>query len=275
METENNKQFITRYKSHEDRSKPHRVLDTVKVGNIYVSRLELEHGAVAGNTFHKETNVILFVTKGVVRMRFADIETGATEELDVKPGFGIIHQPPKSALAAKNISMGKATIVFFSNRRLRSGDDYEYILYDPFNGTPIDIEYTAKVPPKQKPMTHYPLRHDRTKPGRLLEVVKVGDVHISRLTIDPGVVTGNMYHKDTSVILFVIKGRLKFKFVQTQTKEEKEFVKQVGSGITYMPPYVAMADKNISDEPAIVILFSNKPLRSGDDFEYKVYPTRD
>src|SRR3989344_755171 len=99
---EEGRQFITRYKSQEDRSKPHRVMDTIKVGEVYVSRLAMEPGAVAGNLYHKETNAIVFVTRGCARLKFVQVKSGAAEELDADPSFGIIHQPPYSAIGIRN-----------------------------------------------------------------------------------------------------------------------------------------------------------------------------
>lgn len=120
-------------------------------------------------------------------------------------------------------------------------------------------------------ITLYNFAQDKSKPGRLLQSVKVGDVYISRLQIKPRVITANFYHKLTNTILFVERGRVRMKFIQTQTKEEKEMILEPGSGIVHFPPYVAVANKNIGREIATVILFSDKPFRSGDDYEYKIY----
>ena len=70
--------------------------------------------------------------------------------------------------------------------------------------------------PKQF-ITSYKFTKDRSKPGRILEWVKVGEVFISRIVIDPGMTLSNIYNKETNVIMFVEKGRLKSKFVHIET----------------------------------------------------------
>jgi len=121
---------------------------------------------------------------------------------------------------------------------------------------------------QKKFITKYRFGKDRTKPGRLLETSRVGGVCVSRLFIDPGVVTGNYYHKETRCALFVEYGRVRVKFKQVNTGEEKEFDMEPGSGVVHVPEYVAIANKNIAFDPAVVILLTNRPLRSGDDYEY-------
>lgn len=119
---------------------------------------------------------------------------------------------------------------------------------------------------------HYKFKEDKSKPGRVLEWVKVGDVYVSRLFIQPGVVTANFYHKETNTIMFVEEGRVKMKYVQVNTGKSKEMVMTPGSGIVHMPHYVAVANKNIGRDVAVVILLSDKPFRSGDDYDFPIYP---
>lgn len=121
----------------------------------------------------------------------------------------------------------------------------------------------------------YVFDRDDRKPGRMLETVRVGEVYITRLTIEPGVITGNLFHKKTNIILFVTHGKVKFKYRQTNTGEEAEFVREAGSGIFHVPPRVVIANRNIGKEPAVVVYFSNRPFRSGDDFEYEIYSKED
>src|SRR3989344_416625 len=242
-------QFITRYKSQEDRSKPRRVLDTIKVGEMYIGRLALQPDAVAANMYHEKTNLILFVTAGLVCLKFVQVDSGEREEFEAHPVFGVPHQPPRSAVAMRNAHLAESVVFTFSNRPLRRDDDYPYPIYDPDTGTP------APLPPfknaetgEQKPITHYPFQQDRRKPGRLLETVKVGGVWITRVTIEPGVVTGNLYHKKTSLMLFVTQGRLRFKFIHVNTGEQKEFEMERGRGLIHIPPYVAIVDKNMGKD---------------------------
>lgn len=269
---DNHRQFITRYKSQEDRSKPRRVLDTIKIGEMYIGRLALEPDVVAANMYHEKTNLILFVTAGSVRFKFVQIDSGQSEEFEADPSFGVIHQPSRSAVALRNTHLGESVVFIFSNRPLRRDDDYPYPIYEPDTGASVPLPPAGPANGDQrKPMTHYPFQQDRRKPGRLLETVKVGGVWISRVTIDPGVITGNLYHQKTSVMMFVTQGRLRFKFVQINTGEQKEFEMERGRGLIHLPPYVAIADKNIGKDPAVVYYLSNHPFRLDDDYEYKIY----
>src|SRR3989344_2139946 len=90
-------QFITRYKSQEDRSKPRRGLDTIKEGEMYIGRLALQPDAVAAQMYPEKSNLLLFVTAGLVRLKFVQVDSGEREEFGADPGFGVIHQPPRSA----------------------------------------------------------------------------------------------------------------------------------------------------------------------------------
>lgn len=264
-------QFITRYKSQEDRSKPGRILDTIKVGEVYVARLALQPGAVAGNLYHKKTNAILFVTRGRVRCTFVQVESYEAEEFEADPQFGIIHQPPLSALAIRNIDDAESIVFCFSNRPLRKDDDYDFPILSETGISRLDVIQERRSPSGKKPMTHYPFQQDRRKAGRLLETVKVGDVWISRVTIEPGVQTGNTYHKETNMLLFIAQGHLRFKFVHVESGEKKEFEMMPGRGLIHVPPHVALANKNIGFEPAVIIYFSNRPFRHDDDYPYPIY----
>ena len=113
---------------------------------------------------------------------------------------------------------------------------------------------------------------DVSKAGRRLKTVRVGEVYVSHLTIEPGVVTGNLYHKDTNIILLVMSGRVQFTFVQVNTKERKEIYLRPGDSIVHVPPHTAIASKNVHFEPSVVLFFSNRPLRSGDDHQFEVVP---
>ena len=130
MKKDQPSQFITRYKFSEDKSKPNRTLDTAKVGGVYVSRLTMQPGVVSGNLYHKETNIIFFVTKGKVRSEFVDIKTEEMQVVVSEPGSGIVHHPPGIAIAAANVSDDESVMVFFSNKPLRADDDFEYSVHD-------------------------------------------------------------------------------------------------------------------------------------------------
>lgn len=111
---------------------------------------------------------------------------------------------------------------------------------------------------------------DKSKPGRILSTVRMGDVYMSRLVISPGVVTGNYYHKRTKIMFYVGNGTLQAIFENVKTKERKEMILKPAKQVIHVPPYVSFATKNIGKEDIVVVYFSNKPLRSEDNFAYKV-----
>ncbi|MBT3418915.1 MAG: cupin domain-containing protein [Candidatus Magasanikbacteria bacterium] len=120
-------------------------------------------------------------------------------------------------------------------------------------------------------ITEYQFKQDRRRKGRLLDWVKVGDVYISRLTLKDKAIIGNLYYRSTDVVFFVEKGKIKTKFVQAITEEEKEMVVGPGDGIIHLPPYVAFSFKNIRVKESVLIMISDKPLRSKDDKEFIIY----
>jgi hypothetical protein len=66
-------------------------------------------------------------------------------------------------------------------------------------------------------------------------------------------------------------GRLEMKCVQVHTKEEAEMLIGPGEGIIHLPPYVGIGLKNFGKKKAVLIMLSNKPLRSDDEYEYQIY----
>lgn len=122
-------------------------------------------------------------------------------------------------------------------------------------------------------ITRYKFQKDRSRLGRSLYSVKVGDVHISRLVVQPQKKIGNSYYKKTNIVFFVEYGRVRMKCVQVNTKEEKEMMLTPGNGIIHLPPYTALAFKNLARKrEAILIFFSNKALRGSDEYDFEVYP---
>lgn len=120
-------------------------------------------------------------------------------------------------------------------------------------------------------VTRYPFAEDKSREERLLQTVRIGGVYISRVEIEPNASVANLYYKNTNFIFFIETGRMQAKFVQVNTKEEKEIIIEPGSGIMHVPPYNAFAVKNLSKEKGIMIVFSDQPLRAGDDVEFKIY----
>ncbi len=120
--------FIKVFNFIPDERKSGRILNTVKVGGVYISRLLMEPGVVTGNYYHRDTYLMLYVETGSVLAIFEHIKTKKRAEVKVRPSRQVLHIPPLVSLATKNIGLDKAVLVMFSNRRLRSGDDFEYIV---------------------------------------------------------------------------------------------------------------------------------------------------
>lgn len=121
-------------------------------------------------------------------------------------------------------------------------------------------------------ITEYVFQTDRSKPGRTLDTVKVGEVYISRLTMDPFIVSGNLYHENTNVILFVTAGKVRFSFIHKETGKKRDIMMEPGERIIHWPPGVACASKNLVNEQSIVYFFSNRAFRSDDDHPFEVIP---
>ncbi len=111
---------------------------------------------------------------------------------------------------------------------------------------------------------------DVSKTGRILSTAKIGDVYMHRLIIEPGVITGNVYHKQAFVTFFVESGSVLAVFEHVKTKQLRELEVRPGRNVIHIPPYIAHATKNIGDEPAALVFFSDIRFRSDDDFEYTV-----
>ncbi len=258
--------FITWYKFTEDRSRPRRVLLGARIGGVYVAELILEPGAVAGNHYHKKTNSIFLVGRGKIRGGFERVDDGERLDFTAEPGSGIMHLPPKTAVAIKNVVADKTVVIFFANRPFRSGDDVDF----PIDLSLPDGEFddAAEV---ATPIKRYRFQHDQSKPGRDLETAKVGGVYVSRLTLMPNVISGNLYHKKAKVILFVTSGFVRFRFKHVKSGETREFDLKPGGGIVHIPPYVAIANKNLGAEPATIMYFSTLPFRQDDDYPFELY----
>ncbi len=117
----------------------------------------------------------------------------------------------------------------------------------------------------------FKFRDDISKSGRVLSQVKIGSVYMSRLRIQPGVTTGNYYHKENRVMFYVEKGEVLSACEHVETKERKDMILKQGREIMHLPEYVAIAQRNVGSDEAVVVLFSNYPIRDKNDcFEYQV-----
>lgn len=117
----------------------------------------------------------------------------------------------------------------------------------------------------------FEFKQDRRKRGRVLEWAKIGDVYMSRLTIDPGVVTGNYYRKKTRLMFYNAGGDVEVAFEHVKTGKKKRMRLEYGQHAIHVPPYVAIASKNVGHTPALLVFFSDNPIRlEGDRYPYHI-----
>lgn len=122
-------------------------------------------------------------------------------------------------------------------------------------------------------ITKYKFHKDEKKETRVLESVRVGGVHITRVVIQPNATVGNVYLTATNLVFFVQVGRVHTKFVQTDGSKEKSFDLEPNSGIIHVPPGVAFGIKNLVDKKSVVVAFSDRPLHDhSDDEPFHVLP---
>ena len=114
----------------------------------------------------------------------------------------------------------------------------------------------------------FSFQEDKTKPGRTISSVKIGGVYMSRLVIHRGVTIGEYFHKETSVMFYVGRGSILGTFEQVNTKQRKQVALNPQRHAIHLPPYVAISLKNVAYEPAVLVVFSNRRLDSGDEYPY-------
>ncbi|MBH41517.1 MAG: hypothetical protein CL685_02285 [Candidatus Magasanikbacteria bacterium] len=124
----NLERFIEIFAFTEDTSKQGRVLESVKVGDVYMSRLRIAPGVTTGNYYYSDTNVLMSVECGAVMMYCENVETKERIEMKVKPGEKLIEIGPKVARATKNIGKKDAILIFFSDKPLRSSTSFSYVV---------------------------------------------------------------------------------------------------------------------------------------------------
>tara|TARA_Y100001970_G_C13610928_1_gene544795 strand:- start:105 stop:497 length:393 start_codon:yes stop_codon:yes gene_type:complete len=118
----------------------------------------------------------------------------------------------------------------------------------------------------------HPFVLDDTKSGRSLFTSEVGGVHVSRIEFAPGFELGHHYHKETLVACYTGTGSLLVFFEDVKTKEQKKIEMQAGGCAIQIPTYMAFSIKNVGEELASLVLFSNKKLNINDNYPYKVIP---
>lgn len=124
---------------------------------------------------------------------------------------------------------------------------------------------------KKQFVTKYSFHKDETRPNRLLESVRVGGVHISRIIIKPKAIIGNIYRTNTNAVYFTQIGTVEMKFVHIDGSLEKTFHLGPDDGIMHLPPNVAFAIRNMNDTESVMVAFSDRPLYDhSDDVAYDV-----
>ena len=111
---------------------------------------------------------------------------------------------------------------------------------------------------------------DDSKPGRTISSTRIGDITMARVTIEPGHTIGNHYHAQTRMMIYVGSGRVKGVFEDIKTKQRKEIIMTAAKEVVHSVENVAHAFTNLGDKPAVLVVFSNKPLRSKDSFRYSL-----
>lgn len=117
---------------------------------------------------------------------------------------------------------------------------------------------------------NFEFKVDKSKPGRILSSAKVGDIYMSRVEIQPGVITGNYYHKKTRVMFYVESGTVEVGFSQLNGEKKERSILSQGKRVIHIPPFIAQASKNVGESVAVLVFFSDKPLRSPDCFPFVV-----
>ncbi len=129
METAKQTLFIQQFPFERDIREDARALETAKVGDVHISRIEIKPQAIIGNLYYNTTDVIFFLESGSLRMKFFQIHTHEEKEVIYNPGDGIIHLPAQVAFAFSNIYDVSAVLIMFSNKSLQSDDDTSFPLY--------------------------------------------------------------------------------------------------------------------------------------------------
>lgn len=119
------KQFITKYRFHKDETRPNRVLESVRVGGVYISRIIIQPKSIIGNIYRSRTNAVYFTQIGNVEMKFVQIDGSEEKTYQLGPDDGIIHLPPDVAFAIRNLNDTESVMVAFSDRPLYDHSDDE------------------------------------------------------------------------------------------------------------------------------------------------------
>ena len=115
--------FVTTYHFHKDDTKKTRILESVRVGGVYITRMIIHPHAIVGNVYFTQTNMVFFAQVGEVHATFVQIKGGQEKTFQLDPESGIIHIPPNVAFAIKNTQETDSVVVSFSDQPLHDRDD--------------------------------------------------------------------------------------------------------------------------------------------------------
>ncbi|OIO20292.1 MAG: hypothetical protein CO029_00095 [Candidatus Magasanikbacteria bacterium CG_4_9_14_0_2_um_filter_41_10] len=115
--------FVTIYRFHKDDTKKSRILESVRVGGVYITRMIIRPRATIGNLYFTKTNMVFFVQSGNLDATFIQPSSGQEKSFHLEPDSGIIHVPPHVAFGIKNTQDTESILVSFSDRPLHDRDD--------------------------------------------------------------------------------------------------------------------------------------------------------
>lgn len=248
-------QFITVCPFEHDVSKPGREIATAKIGDVYMSRVEIDPDVTSGGYYHKETEVVLYAAHGIVQATFEQVCTQKQKTFILDTTRHVVVVPPYNKITTKNIGDEQAVLVSFSNQPLRSDDSFVHAPQGNESTEEIDV---------------LGFEEDSSVPGRILSTAKVGLVYMTRIRMQPGKVMGNFFHKETSRMFYVGVGSVHCRFEQSVTQERDEFDLVPGSKAVQIPPGVAFQMENTGSTSAVVVVFSNRRLNTGDEHPYSL-----
>lgn len=117
------KPFITKYRFNRDETHTTRILESVRVGGVYISRLIIKPHATIGNVYLTDTNIVFFVQIGKLRVKFMHPNGTEKKEFIMDSDDGIVHIPANVAFAMKNLEDTESVAVSFSDRPLHDHSD--------------------------------------------------------------------------------------------------------------------------------------------------------
>jgi len=115
--------FVTTYKFHKDDTKKTRILESVRIGGVYITRMIIHPKAMIGNVYFTETNMVFFAQAGKLDAKFIQPSSGKEKIFHLEPESGIVHVPPHVAFAIRNTLDTESVLVAFSDHPLHDRSD--------------------------------------------------------------------------------------------------------------------------------------------------------